>query len=208
MNHCRCKPLPPLPPPVNPAKPCNCPPRVYRNPPDVIVAPGDNITVDETQSDAQVKYIVSANIPAKEPVKVDPELMYGDGIEEPLGVYEYDGETAGLVPDAPKDDANKKFLRADGTWQTVEIPEQVQADWTQSDETAPDFIKHKVGDFHGATENGNGTAGLVPAPATTDRTKFLCGDGTWSDVDNTRACTTVEMDTWIDAVDGEGNNNG
>ena len=53
------------------------------------------------------------------PVKVDPELMYGDGIDTPLGVYEYDGETAGLVPDAPAEPENK-FLRADGTWQVVE----------------------------------------------------------------------------------------
>jgi len=144
MNHCRCKkPLPPLPPPVNPAKPCNCPPRVYRNPPDVIVAPGENVSVDESHDDAQVKYTVNAHIPAKEPVKVDPEIMYGDGINEPLGVYDYDGEKAGLVPDAPDSDTDKKFLRADGQWGTITIPEQVQSDWAQNGEQEVDFIKNK-----------------------------------------------------------------
>ncbi len=182
MNHCRCKPLPPLSPPVNPAKPCNCPPRVYRNPPDVIVAPGENVSVDESHDDAQVKYTVNAHIPAKEPVKVDPEIMYGDGINEPLGVYDYDGETAGLVPDAPDSDTDKKFLRADGQWGTITIPEQVQSDWAQTDDTAPDFIKNKVTNFRGATANDDGTSGLVPAPAIADADKYLKGDGTWATI--------------------------
>ena len=85
----------------------------------MIVAAGDNVTVEETQGDAQTTYTVSAQVPEQKPVKVDPELMYGDGIDTPLGVYEYDGETAGLVPDAPAEPENK-FLRADGTWQVVE----------------------------------------------------------------------------------------
>ena len=131
-----------MPPPPKPAKPCNCPPRVYRNPPDVIVAAGDNVTVEETQGDAQVTYTVSAQVPEQKPVKVDPELMYGDGVKTPLGVYEYDGETAGLVPDAPAEPENK-FLRADGTWQTVEIPEQSQSDWLEQDTDAPSYIKNK-----------------------------------------------------------------
>ena len=250
MNHCRCKPLPPLPQPVNPAKPCNCPPRVYRNPPEVIVAPGENISVDESHDDAQVKYTVNAHIPEKEPVKVDPEIMYGDGINEPLGVYDYDGETAGLVPDAPDSDTDKKFLRADGQWGTITIPEQVQSDWeqsddesadfiknkpelatvattgdyadlenkpdipasqiqsdwTQSDDESADFIKHKPGNFQGATANDNGTSGFVPAPTTADKDKFLCGNGQWSEVDNTRECTSLEMDGWLEAVDNEVNN--
>lgn len=33
----------------------------------------------------------------------------------------------------------------------------------------------------GATASANGTAGLVPAPATTDVAKFLRGDGTWAE---------------------------
>lgn len=34
-------------------------------------------------------------------------------------------------------------------------------------------------DFTGANGSSAGTHGLVPAPAATDNTKFLCGDGTW-----------------------------
>ena len=204
MNHCCCKPRP-LPPPPKPAKPCNCPPRVYRNPPDVIVAAGDNVTVEETQGDAQTTYTVSAQVPEQKPVKVDPELMYGDGVETPLGVYEYDGETAGLVPDAPAEPENK-FLRADGTWQIVEAPEQSQSDWAQETVTAPDFIKNKPGTFQGATGSTDGTSGFVPAPQVADSGKFLCGNGSWSDVDNTRECTVAEMNDWLDEVDQEANN--
>ena len=32
----------------------------------------------------------------------------------------------------------------------------------------------------GATAGSAGTGGSVPAPAATDNTKFLCGDGTWA----------------------------
>lgn len=33
--------------------------------------------------------------------------------------------------------------------------------------------------FTGATQNGNGAQGLVPAPSAGDQPKFLCADGTW-----------------------------
>ena len=90
-----------------------------------------------------------------------------------------------------------------------EIPAaQVQTDWSQDDDTQPDFLKNKPGNFQGATANENGTAGFVPAPTSADRNKFLCGNGQWADVDNTRECTVAEMDAWLDAVDNEGNNNG
>ena len=85
---------------------------------------------------------------------------------------------------------------------------QIQSDWTQSDDESADFIKNKPGNFQGATENDNGTSGFVPAPTTADKDKFLCGNGQWSEVDNTRECTSLEMDGWLDAVDNEGNNNG
>ena len=300
----------------------------------MIVAAGDNVTVDETQGDAQVTYTVSAQVPVQKPVKVDPDLMYGDGVETPLGVYEYDGETAGLVPDAPVEPENK-FLRADGKWATITTPEDEQSDWLEQDTNAPSYIKnkpelasvatsgsyedltdkpvipaaqaqsdwneqdsssvsyiknkpdidamvaaattevrpgtnvnvsetvgvdghkiytvsasggsgtsvqsdwnqtnpvepdyiknkpeipaaqvnadwdansgvaeilHKPGVFTGATSSSNGTPGFVPAPTTSDVDKVLCGDGTWKDYSNSRACTVAEMDGWLDAVDQE-----
>lgn len=35
--------------------------------------------------------------------------------------------------------------------------------------------------FTGATSEDSGAKGFVPAPATTDDEKLLCGDGSWSD---------------------------
>ena len=183
MNHCRCKPLPPLSPPVNPAKPCNCPPRVYRNPPDVILDAGDNIKLDKTEGDQQVTYKISAVIPDKEPVKVDPEIMYGDGVNTPLGVYDYDGDKPGLVPQAPPVGPKPKYLADDGTWKTIDIPVQQQADWASTDEQSSSFIKNKPGNFTGATDNTDGSYGFVPAPENGDQGKYLRGDGTWTAFD-------------------------
>ena len=95
--------------------------------------------------------------------------------------------TDGFVP-APHAGDQDKYLKGDGSWATINIPE--------------------VADMVGATAQSDGTHGLVPAPETTDTDKFLKGDGTWANVDNTRACTVSEMKKWLDAVDNEGNNNG
>jgi hypothetical protein len=45
----------------------------------------------------------------------------------------------GLVPEATPADQNK-YLKGDGTWADVT---QVQADWNETDNTQPDFIKNK-----------------------------------------------------------------
>ena len=39
-----------------------------------------------------------------------------------------------------------------------------------------------INPFSGATSSSNGSSGLVPAPLSADRTKFLRGDGTWQTV--------------------------
>ena len=46
------------------------------------------------------------------------------------------------------------------------------------------IISDTVGNMDGATSQSAGTAGLVPAPLSTDRDKYLKGDGTWSTVVN------------------------
>ena len=71
MNDSRYTPLPPI---VNPAKPSNRPPRLYRNSPDVIPEDRDNNRLDETQDEQQVADKISVVMPDKEPVKVDPEI--------------------------------------------------------------------------------------------------------------------------------------
>lgn len=43
----------------------------------------------------------------------------------------------------------------------------------------------------GATSQRNGAAGFVPQPKTDDITKFLCGDGTWQNVNG--GCGTAEV---------------
>lgn len=97
----------------------------------------------ETSATANNFYVAYGEYTTMIKVNVDPEIMYGNGVEEPLGVYEYNGETAGLVPDAPDSDTDKKFLRADGQWGTITIPKQVQSDWAQDGEQEADFIKNK-----------------------------------------------------------------
>ena len=82
-----------------------------------------------------------------------------DFIKNKPGVYT--GSDAGLVPPGTVDD-HEKFLRGDGSWETV-ITDM------------PDFV--------GATENEDGVRGVVPAPLTGEHDKYLKGDGTWAAAD-------------------------
>ena len=69
--------------------------------------------------------------------------------------------TTGSFPPGTVDD-HEKFLRGDGSWETV-ITDM------------PDFV--------GATENEDGVRGVVPAPLTGEHDKYLKGDGTWAAAD-------------------------
>lgn len=67
-----------------------------------------------------------------------------------------------------------------GKYRTADASEvQEQSDWAQNDSSEPSYIKNKPGNFTGATSQDNGAAGFVPAPTTSDTTKFLCGNGAW-----------------------------
>lgn len=46
----------------------------------------------------------------------------------------------------------------------------------------------------GATSQMPGMSGLVPAPTTADVSKFLCGDGTWTNVPTADAITNAQID--------------
>jgi hypothetical protein len=144
------------------------------------------------------------NIAAIGKIKVSPNTR----LAPPEGSDELDLSAHSVpTPDAPgkilKSSADGKY-----SWETPYDIEQVPADWDQSDSTQVDFIKHKPGNFQGATENDNGTSGFVPAPTTADTDKFLCGNGQWREVDNAKECTALEMDGWLEEVDSEGNDNG
>ncbi len=52
----------------------------------------------------------------------------------------------------------------------------------QSTNVTVDLSDTTYSDFVGATSSVAGSAGLVPAPAIGDDTKYLKGDGTWSTV--------------------------
>ena len=63
--------------------------------------------------------------------------------------------------------------------------------------------EHPLGidDFAGATNLEPGKAGAVPAPGIEDRHKFLCGNGKWKEVINSRECRASEMDSWLSEVE-------
>lgn len=65
----------------------------------------------------------------------------------------------GLVP-APLATDNTKFLKGDGTWETISAGSTYTS-------------------FTGATSSTDGTSGLVPAPTSSDYMSVLGGDGTW-----------------------------
>lgn len=52
--------------------------------------------------------------------------------------------------------------------------------------------------FSGATQYNPGTAGPVPAPSVSDRTKFLKGDGTWATVSGSSSVVDFYTDSYVD----------
>lgn len=63
---------------------------------------------------------------------------------------------------------------------TLVSSSSVQADWSEGVSSSPRFIRNKPTNFTGSNGTVAGTSGFVPAPAETDNTKFLKGDGTWT----------------------------
>ena len=217
MKKCHCKPVPPPPRPVvpaPPAEPCPCPPRVYRNPPDVLVSEGDHIKVETRETMGLTDYVVSA-VPFA--VKVDSETMYGDGVNTPIGTYEFEGKEPGLVPEGNNDAT--RFLRGDGKWAKVVIPKQEQADWDELDRSKSSFIRNKP-DIDGMIDSAvNAEATRAMAAEAAAKTEVIAGENitvneeTAADghiiyivngVGNTRECTAAEMDAWIDEVEQYG----
>lgn len=154
-------PRPPKPVPPGPSPECKCPPKIYRSRAVEVLA-GDNIKVDAKDTSDGTEFTVHA-----------PEFKGADA--------NHDG-TAGTVP-APKAGDENRFLTGSGVWSDIEIPEQQQADWAETDDSLPTFIKNKPGDFVGATESDDGSYGFVPAPESGEQGKYLRGDGNWTAFD-------------------------
>ena len=191
MKRCNCMPPPPPPPRPRPdCIPCtDCPPKIYRNPPDVIVKAGKNVTVDTDSGTDVTEYTVNAKFGHVVIDDDSADFIYGDGTEEnPLGINDFEGATArkdgkpGVVP-APGIEDKDSFLKGDGTWAPIVIPEQAQSDWAVEDTQSPAFIRNKPGVFTGATGSKKGTEGFVPAPGVGEGDRFLKGDGTWAEID-------------------------
>lgn len=56
------------------------------------------------------------------------------------------------------------------------------------------WLNTTYSDFTGATSSDDGAHGLVPKPLAADRTKFLCGNGTWANIPT----TTLTAESGID----------
>lgn len=54
----------------------------------------------------------------------------------------------------------------------------------------------------GASSSSDGTSGLVPAPESGDEEKYLCGDGTWSEVDVLPSVTSSDNGKVLKVVEG------
>ena len=115
----------------------------------VNVLPGEHIEVQRETTDDGTDFTIDA---VQFPVKIDgdsDDVLYGDGTpNNPLGVYDFAGATEqddgkpGAVP-APAKNERNYYLKGDGTWSSVDIPEQEQADWDEESESSPSYIRNK-----------------------------------------------------------------
>lgn len=90
--------------------------------------------------------------------------------------------TSGLVP-APTTSDPEKYLKGDGSWGTpTGTTYTAGTNVTISSGNVISATDTTYSNFVGTDGTAAGTAGLVPAPATTDAGKFLKADGTWDTV--------------------------
>jgi hypothetical protein len=126
---------------------------------------GVPVFIQKTGIDLEFRSFRSAH--AAITVTGDPDEVFVGlnpaGLPAMTGAAELAPGAAGVVP-APAAGDHIKFLRGDGTWQTVVM-------------SVPVYV--------GATVGAPGVTGTVPAAPAGDHTKFLRGDGTWQNVPNT-----------------------
>ena len=142
-------PPPPPPPPVFPG-PC-CPPTstlVLNN--TVVESDDGSITVKTGYYKGRPAYflsinsdLVKPNLAGAPPIRIEEEEIDG----KPYQVV-YVDPTIGsgsepCIPSKPTAEDLDKFLRGDGQWSAITIPEQVQANWTEEDSGEPSFIQNK-----------------------------------------------------------------
>lgn len=98
--------------------------------------------------------------------------------------------SSGFVP-APSAGDGDKVLKADGTWGISGLdPNDIANNLTTTgsgkvlDARQGKALNDKLVPFTGATAQAAGSAGFVPAPAVADRSRFLCGNGTWAETES------------------------
>jgi len=151
-----------------------CPPRIYRNPPDVELVAGRNIELEVEKDDLVWKYTVSTDADKT-------EVLPGDHVKVSKEVT----------------DEGSNYTVSAVQFPVVIDEESVDVLYGDGRPGSP----LGVYDFTGATANKDGKPGAVPAPSAGDQDKFLKGDGTWGEVDAARECTALEMDAWLDEVE-------
>lgn len=119
---------------------------------------------------------------------------------------------SGFMPQLPNETATSKYLRQDGTWQvppdtkyilpkaTTSALGGIMLGYTQNAKNYPILLDASgkayvavpwtdtnttYGNMVGASASAAGKAGLVPAPAANNQSKYLRGDGTWQTPPNT-----------------------
>ncbi|OUU78701.1 MAG: hypothetical protein CBC38_06835, partial [Gammaproteobacteria bacterium TMED78] len=90
-----------------------------------------------------------------------------NSIEFTAGALTYDS-TASNIPTINWDNTNKRI--------TVGALVPIQPDWSQTDDTALDYIKSKPATF------GGESVGLVPSSPANETTKYLKSDGSWDTI--------------------------
>ena len=146
----------------------------------VNVLPGEHIEVQRETTDDGTDFTIDA---VQFPVKIDgdsADVLYGDGTpNNPLGVYDFAGATEqddgkpGAVP-APTKNERNYYLKGDGTWSSVDIPEQVQSDWNETSTVSPAYILNKP-DIDAKIDAETRRAKTAEAAATTE---VKAGDNT------------------------------
>lgn len=144
-----------------------------------IGAVGDYYTkgqVDTLLADKQDKLTAGANIT----IDANNEISATDTTYSDFtGATIQQAGTSGLVP-APTTSDPDKYLKGDGSWGTPTGTTYTAGTNVQiSSGNVISATDTTYSDFTGTDGVTAGTAGLVPAPLTTDAGKFLKADGTW-----------------------------
>lgn len=137
-------------------------------------------------------------IPRHTPGTISVTRESGSAVAKEIAVMRGATETtdgvSGLVP-APGAADYERFLAGDGTWRDVDVSHlaytlppateqtlggvKIGAGLSVENDGTLSADVQEVDVMTGATSSEDGVSGLVPAPESADRTRYLRGNGTW-----------------------------